>query len=100
MRIRSWRSHPDFPASTESLFRGFWEYELKAGENGVPHQHGIEEVVDELGRVVPRVRGVVPVLVLEADDHLVDQGQPDYITADGDLIPFLNSDRIVDQDIG
>ncbi|MEE8143437.1 MAG: cupin domain-containing protein [Planctomycetota bacterium] len=39
MQIRSWKHHPDFPASEDSHFRGCWEYELKAGENTIPHQH-------------------------------------------------------------
>ena len=39
MQIRSWKHHPDFPASEDSHFRGCWEYELKAGENTICHQH-------------------------------------------------------------
>lgn len=39
MRIRAWKSHPDFPVSDQSPFRGCWEYELKMGEHTVPHQH-------------------------------------------------------------
>ncbi len=55
MRIRSWRTHPDFPVSTDSPFRGFWEYELKGGENTVPHQHGdgheINIALEGVGRI-------------------------------------------------
>ncbi len=39
MRIRSWKHHPDFPVAEDCQFRGCWEYELKAGENTIAHQH-------------------------------------------------------------
>ena len=39
MRIRSWKNHPDFPLSDGSSFRGCWEFELKSGEQTIPHQH-------------------------------------------------------------
>ena len=45
MRIRSWKCHPDFPFTERSLFRGCWEFELKQGENTIPHQH---EYADEI----------------------------------------------------
>ncbi len=39
MRIRSWKCHPDFPLSSDSNFRGCWEFELKSGEQTIPHLH-------------------------------------------------------------
>ena len=39
MRIRFWKCHPDFPRPQNSNFRGCWEFQLKSGEQTIPHQH-------------------------------------------------------------
>ena len=46
MRIRSWKWHPDFPASQGTPFSSCWEYQLKAGENTSPHQHDDREEIN------------------------------------------------------